>query len=367
MLKRVKLSGFKSIREMDLELGPLNMLIGANGSGKSNLLALFPLLREFVGDGLQEYVGRQGGAHLLLHYGPRVTDELSVHCDLESGAGRAAYDLHLAFSPPDALVCSHEELWAARSGSDFRQVLAVGADPHTTRIWEARGGGYAQGVVLSTLGRCTDRYHFADTSAASRVRGPAYINDNRALASDAANLAAYLYMLRETRREYYERIVATIRLAAPFFGDFVLAPMELNPNNILLEWRERESDYLFGPHQLPDGLLRLMALVTLLRQPEDRLPSLIIIDEPELGLHPYALEIVVSLLESVSTHAQVIVATQSAPLVDMCDPETIVVVDRIEGRSEFRRLRPADLTEWLAEYSLGELWEKNVIGGVPSR
>ena len=366
MLKRVKLSGFMSIREMDLELGPLNVLIGANGSGKSNLLAFFRLLQALVADELQLHVARGGGARAFLHYGPQQTPSMGAFLEWSVGPDAYTYEMELSHASPDVLVFTHERATAMSAGSGETYTCNPGAGDMESRVAVSSVGHGITDAALPFI-RDWSHYHVHDTSPASRLRGSGYLHENHHLRGDAANLAAYLYMLRETRREYYERIVATIRLAAPFFGDFVLAPMELNPNNILLEWRERESDYLFGPHQLSDGLLRLMALVTLLRQPEDRLPSLIIIDEPELGLHPYALEIVVSLLESVSTHAQVIVATQSAPLVDMCDPDTIVVVDRIEGRSEFRRLRPADLAEWLAEYSLGELWEKNVLGGRPAR
>jgi len=174
-------------------------------------------------------------------------------------------------------------------------------------------------------------------------------------------------MLKQTKPPYYRRIVDTIREVAPHFGDFELEPDKLSPTEILLNWREAGSEYLFGPHQLPDGLLRFMALAALLLQPEDELPSVLAIDEPELGLHPYAMNVLGSLIRKASTHSQVILATQSVNLVDQFQPEEIVAVERTGNVSTFRRLRSEELAEWLDEYSLSDLWEKNVIGGRPSR
>ena len=160
----------------------------------------------------------------------------------------------------------------------------------------------------------------------------------------------------------YQRIVNTVRLILPFFSDFVLQPRH---DHLLLNWRERNSDQVFSVSQASDGMLRVIALVTLLLQPERDLPDVLVLDEPELGLHPYAINIVGGLIRAVSTQVQVIVATQSTALVDCFDPEDIVVVER-EGRtSTFRQIDVKSLEEWLEDYSLSELWEKNVLGGRP--
>lgn len=192
-----------------------------------------------------------------------------------------------------------------------------------------------------------------------------YIEDNRKLHGDGGNLAAFLHRIRETHREVYHRITATIRLAAPFFDDFSLAPRSLAPREILLNWKQKGSDYEFGPHQLSDGTLRAMALIALLLQPEEELPRLIVIDEPEIGLHPYAVELVASLLKKASFHTQLLVATQSSQLLDACDPEDVICVDRQGAESVFTRPDPEKLADWLEDYSLGEVWKKNIIGGGP--
>jgi len=206
-------------------------------------------------------------------------------------------------------------------------------------------------------------YHFHDTSENARIKQTNKINDNAYLKPDAANLAAFLYLLKETQRYSYERIIKVIQLAAPFFDDFVLRPSPLNPENIQLEWREKNDDGYFNASSLSDGTLRFICLATLLLQPE--LPATILIDEPELGLHPYAITLLAGLLESASIKSQIIISTQSVPLVNHFSPENIIVVDRKDNQSTFTPLKTRDLNLWLEDYSLGEIWEKNLIGGRP--
>ena len=180
---------------------------------------------------------------------------------------------------------------------------------------------------------------------------------------DGSNLAPFLYRLQRKEGKSYQRIVETLRLILPFFVDFYLEP---DSGHVLLAWRETESDQIFTASQAADGMLRAIALVTLLLQPEETLPNLLILDEPELGLHPYAINIIGGLIRAVSEKTQVIVATQSPAFVDCFEPGDIVVVEREGRESVFRRLEnSAALQEWLKEYSLSELWQKNVFGGRP--
>jgi predicted ATPase len=164
----------------------------------------------------------------------------------------------------------------------------------------------------------------------------------------------------------YQRIVELIRQVAPFFDDFDLAPMPADANSILLNWRDRDSTHLFGPHQLSDGTLRAMALIAILAQPEDELPAVIVLDEPEIGLHPYALEIAAALIKSASVHSTLLLATQSTALVNQFAPEDVVTVTREDAQSKFARQNSASLAAWLEDYSIGDLWEKNLIGGTPA-
>ena len=366
-LDHVAITGFKSIRAMDLDLGRINVLIGANGAGKSNLVSLFKMLNFVCTEALQEYVSRVGGANSLLHYGVKTTPQMEVEAVFQTETGQDKYYTRLSEAAPDCLFFSEERVEFHRPGYEGPQVVSLGGGHRETKLNEkANEGNQTVQVVRNILGRCRV-FQFHDTSESARIRKGVYVEDNRYLRSDAGNLAAYLHGLKERSAPYYERIVKTVRQAAPQFDDFELAPSSLNANTILLNWREVGSDYLFGPHQLPDGLLRFMAIATLLLQPEDELPDVVIIDEPELGLHPYAINLLGAMLRKVSLHSQVILATQSLNLVDQFRPEDIVVVERREGASQFRRLKREDYEDWREEYSLSELWEKNVIGGVPSR
>jgi predicted ATPase len=244
--------------------------------------------------------------------------------------------------------------------------FSLGTGHQETRIGvEANRGGGAAILIRALLNACRV-YHFHDTSATARVRQYGYVGDNRWLMPDAGNLAAFLYRLQnQDHGTTYNRIVSTIRLFAPFFHDFNLVPSGAYDNEVILNWRDHESDQIFGPHQLSDGTLRAICLVSLLLQPESELPRLIVVDEPELGLHPYALNVVASLLEKASHHAQLLISTQSSSFLDNFDPDDVVVVDREGKESVFTRPDRSSLESWLDEYGLGEVWEKNVIGGGP--
>lgn len=365
-LRRITLNGFKSIEAMDLELHPLNVLIGANGAGKSNLVSFFKMLNEMMAGRLQQYIGGAGRAQSLLHFGPKVTPQLEATLEFEANTGASTYGARLFHAAGDTLIFAEESLSFHAAGFSKPKVVSLGSGHAETRIGQKADEGDKTAKVFRQLLNGCRVYHFHDTSSTARVRQYCYIGDTRWLMPDAGNLAAFLRRLRdEGDGSIYKRIVTTIRLIAPFFDDFDLEPASSNPNEVILNWREKGSDQLFGPHQLSDGTLRAMCLVTLLLQPEKDLPQLVVVDEPELGLHPYALNVIASLFKKASHHTQVLVSTQSSTFLDNFDPDDVVVVNREGKESQFRRPDEARLNAWLEEYSLGEVWEKNVIGGGP--
>ena len=199
------------------------------------------------------------------------------------------------------------------------------------------------------------------------MKKTASLNDNRFLRPDGSNLAAFLYFLREKHPEAYGLIRGTVQRVAPFFDDFQLEPARLKPDSIILEWRHKNSDAYFDANAFSDGTLRFIALATLLLQPEKYRPSVILVDEPELGLHPYAITMLASLIKQASTKTQVIVGTQSPLLLDHFRPEDVLVANRVEGSTQLTRLESSKLSTWLEDYSLGQLWEKNEIGGRPAK
>jgi len=366
ILRRVTLTGFKSIKNMDLELRALNVLIGANGAGKSNLISFFKLLNEMMAGRLQQHIGVAGRAQSLLYFGPKVTPQITAQLEFAAENGIDTYFMRLFHAAGDTLVFAEETLSFLQTGFSVPKTVSLGSGHQETRIAaSAEAGEKTANVFRRLLARCRV-YHFHDTSSTARVRQYGYVGDNRWLMPDAGNLAALLYRLRnEDAGSAYHPIVATIRLIAPFFDDFDLEPAGPNKQEIILNWREKGSDQVFGPHQLSDGTLRAICLITLLLQPEDELPGLIIVDEPELGLHPYALNVIAALFSKASHHTQVLISTQSSAFLDNFDPEDVIVVNREGKESQFTRLDSVSLEAWLEEYSLGEVWEKNVIGGGP--
>lgn len=365
MLKRLALNGFKSIKTMEIDLNSLNIMIGANGAGKSNIISFFKMLNEMMADRFQQYVYVSGRAQSLLHFGSKVTPQMEAALDFEVENGLDRYQMRLFHAAGDSLIFAEETLSFLQTGFSAPRVDELGAGHLETKINRAAEDGVQTAKALRyLLNRCRV-YHFHDTSSSASVRQTCYAGDNRWLMPDAGNLAAILLRFRRGNNgEAYRRIIETIRLIAPFFDDFVLE--EDVSGRVMLDWREKGSDRVFGPHQFSDGTLRAICLATLLLQPKDELPKLIIVDEPELGLHPYALTIVAELFRRVALHTQVLISTQSASFLDNFEPGDVITVNRNGDKvSEIKRLKSDELAAWLDEYSLGDVWVKNVIGGGP--
>jgi predicted ATPase len=353
-LKSVVVEGFTSIRSAALALNDVNVLVGANGAGKSNFIRALSILGRIVESELGLFAGLSGGANALLNADRTVSRR--IHLEVESGVG--GYSAELVPAAGDALIFFAETIWrhdtgvTAELGRGHRETKLTVPEP----LW-----GPEAAALVETLQGCRV-FHFHDTSRAAPVKQQGYAADNRSLQSDAANLAAVLLRLRDGDRGRYQRIVRTVKQVAPFLRDFVLEP-ELAPDRVRLRWQQEGSDTVFPADALSDGTLRFICLAALLGQPE--LPGLIILDEPELGLHPFAIVQLAGMLRAASRESQVLLATQSVTLMNQFELGDLIVVERRDGASVFERPNPDRLSEWLAEYSLGELWEKNMLGGRP--
>lgn len=355
-IEKISIRGYKSIRELEnLSLGKLNVLIGANGAGKSNFISFFRLLARLMAGELNYYVAKSGGPDALLHYGRKRTPQMSA----EMYFGNNGYKLVLEPTQANTMIFAREAFYW-NMGGDF----LLGAGHAETKSGSGIRRTIASYVVPSVKSWIV--YHFHDTSDSAPMKQPCALNDNGWLRPDGANLAAYLYRLREQFPDHYRRIVDTIQLVAPFFSDFQLRPNPLDPNSIQLEWNEIGSDFPFLGHHLSDGSLRFICLATVLLQPDELMPATILFDEPELGLHPYAIELLASLMHQASVKHQLIVSTQSVELLNQFSPTQVIVVDRENDQSTFNRLDPVKLAAWLEEYSLGEMWKQNMFGGRPS-
>jgi predicted ATPase len=361
-LNRIQIENFKSIRLLDLRLNDLNVFIGANGVGKSNFIGIFKFLNKMINEQLQLYTGESGGADSILYFGRKTSDHLSIKLSFADEMN--GYECKLVPTAEDRFVFQEENTWfhdKKKYPLPYNEFLGSGhAESRLFQYAELkkRVPIYVANHLLSWK-----LYHFHDTSDAARVKQTGDISDNKMLHPDAGNLASFLYRLKNQHPQHYKNIEQIVKMVAPFFESFHLEPSSLNPNKIQLEWKEKGGEKYFNASALSDGTLRFMCLATLLLQPS--LPSIVLMDEPELGLHPYAISLLAELLRGASKKCQVMVATQSVTLVNQFEPANICVVDREDKQSVFKHLADAEMEGWLEEYGLGDLWEKNVFGGRP--
>lgn len=352
-LDYIAIKGFKSIKDIKVEIKKLNVIIGANGSGKSNLLGAIDFLSQVRWNDYHNYTKKAGGASRLLHFGPKLTQSIELE---------ARYFFHEYAEYQTAVY--HARLEKADTDEFYlaTESLSEGDNPPRS-LKKASHENVTGSLVRSNIARLF-LYHLNDTSDSSPLKGTSEVQDTLRIKPSGENLAAFLYKLKIYHPSEYGAIVRTIQLVAPFFRDFELEP---EGRYIRLRWIHTKSDWYSDVSSFSDGTIRFIFLVTLLLQPEDMRPAVMLIDEPELGLHPYAISVLAGLLKSAaaSSNTQVLVTTQSPLLVNEFDPEDILIADRVDGSTTFERIEPNGLKDWLEEFSLGELWIKNHFGGRP--
>lgn len=362
-LKSFSLKGYKTIKSIEnFEPRPINILIGPNGAGKSNFISFFKFLSWMLNsDGkLQEYVSYLGGANDILHDGVDITKTIDAHIELETKTGINEYQFSLMFAKPDKLVFKEEKYrYSAKRIDGKREWTSCGAGHQEAKLPETTNGS---AITILNLLRKLVVYQFHNTSDTAPMRLKWSQADSRWLKQNGENLASFLYRIHEEEKAYYMRIVKYIRLVLPFFDDFVLYP---EFGQILLRWKEKGTTKEFNAGQASDGMLRTIALISLLGQNPKDLPAVLFLDEPELGLHPSAIDTVAGLIKAASSHCQVFVATQSISLVNNFDLDDLVVIDRKGRNSEYHRPDSENLQAYLEEFSTGQIWEKNIIGGRP--
>ena len=365
-LKKITIKGFKSIESLvDFELRPLNVLIGANGAGKSNFVDFFRMLRAMAQEGLQGYILKSGGVDGFFYLGSAHTRQITGRLEF----GDIAYEFTLSPTAVDKARIDREVVRDLKANVSFSveetlesNLRASALGERNEFIQQSDDRGIFESIH-APLESCMV-YHFHDTSMYAPMRRYQPVYDNKYLRPDASNIAAFLLQLREKQKGSYDLIRDTVRLIAPFFDDFLLEIETMGPEEkVKLAWRQKGSDFPFQPYQLSDGTIRFICLATALLQPD--LPATIVIDEPELGLHPQAIGMLAGLVKSASAQTQVIVATQSADFISHFQPEDIVVISRANGRSVFARPDADDLRHWLEDYSIADLYEMDVLRAGP--
>ena len=358
-IQSISIEGFKSIRQLQhFPLNPgLNVLIGANGAGKSNFVELLKLLEMWALNGLNEYVTQMGGAESFLFQGAETTGKIEIGLDL-SGQSCNGYQFSFARTVENKFMETTTTPFYPGPHS-FNQAFPIGGDP-----WAAKDQADA---FLNETMKGWQVYSFQNTTAFSPLRRDASIYNNIEFMFDGSNLPSFLLKIQTSFNEVYSKIRMALAMVMPVFDDFVLTPIEnptVNDRLVRLCWRQKGSRYLFQPWQMSDGTLRFLALTIALLQPNP--PAVIAIDEPELGLHPESLTTLAGFMHEAAFRSQLIVTTQSPDLLNTMEPEDVVTVNMRNGESVFNRLSRADLANWLEDYAIGDLWWKKVIQAGPA-
>ena len=364
-LAKITIRGYKSIsydRPITLEIGDINILLGANGAGKSNIISFFKMVGYMMNGSLQRFIAQSGTNQKFLYYGPKKTPTLSAEIRFNGINSYDSYRFYLTNAVPNRLIISSEEIEWKNTNESKPRTKQLQSDFNESALIKPKGA--ASNIIWDILSGCKV-YQFSDSSAESPMRQYSPKDSANYLQSEANNLASFLLFLKSNYNDSYERIIKYIQEIVPQFKDFYLEP---DNGYISLKWIDTSAnDYVLSPDQFSDGSIRFIALATLLLQPEETMPRVIIIDEPELGLHPYAIDQLTEMIKDASLHAQIIVATQSPSLIDGFDADDVTVIERDEDNqcTVARKLNGQEYSEWLEKYTLSELWNKNVIGGRP--
>lgn len=367
-IESIHIENFKSIRDSGLiKIEPLNVLIGPNGAGKSNFISFFEFLNKLFEKQLQNHIARKGRAAGLMYFG-KQSSYMAGAIIFRNEDDKISNRYSFRMEPDQA-----SSLFFTKEYSDYNMQTQI-SDFVSWSIKPINHGGSQESVlhdvgnskrtkILRGFFQSFKVFHFHDTSDTSKLKGFCNVTDNEYLVEDGSNLAAFLFRMKQTAPVNFKTLEFTIKSIAPFIGSIYLEPDRITPHQIELRWKEKDHDNLFNAYSLSDGTLRFICLCTLLLQPHP--PTTIIIDEPELGLHPFAINKLADMLKIASENAQIIVSTQSVNLVNEFTPNDILIVERRNNQTVFERQSEEDLKEWLQQYSLGELWGKNVLGGRP--
>lgn len=363
-IKSFSIEGFRSIKRLEnFAASDINVMIGTNGAGKSNLIAFFRLLSFALKSptNFQNHLNQLGRGSGILHLGPKTTQSFAGKIAIETKRGNNEYEFRLALKGREDLIYMHEAVrftnpsiststvpWKDIGVMGAQSALATHSSTNTTV------------KVIASIFKNIYTYQFHDTSPFAEIRQSWQIADGRYLRESGSNLGSFLYNLKENYNDHYLRLVEYIREVLHTFDDFILLPLG---ERIELQWLEKNSEYVFTAYQASDGTLRFFALVALLAQPPELLSKIMFVDEPELGLHPAAIEFVAGLIKKASAHSQMFISTQSPDMVSQFEPEDVIVVEKKGHESTFKRLQLAELEGWLEEYSLGQIWAMNIVGG----
>ena len=354
-LQWIEIEGYKSIKKAKIDFTPINIIIGANGSGKSNLISIFDFFRALADGRLSKF----GSASHVFHFGTKETKKMKVSMKVDKNSYHGTFEESFF---GNSIVIDDEYCKIETSDKTYSLEIIV-SDSGLAEVDE--NSNTVQGYTKHYMNSCKV-HHFHDTSSSAGFKKPQDAGEHYFLQKDGGNIAPFLYNLKEKNYGVYKDIVQSVQAVAPYFKDFFLEVEEesFGDDTIVLRWKHVDNDdATFTAYHLSDGTARFILMAALFLQPKP--PKTIVLDEPELGLHPKALAVLADIIKSVSKTTQVICSTQSVEFANHFEPEDFIVVDQKNGISEFSRPKTEDLEMWLEEYGMGDIWCKNLIGGRP--
>ncbi len=377
-INRIKISGFRRLYDVDLQIKPLMVLIGANGVGKTSLLDVLSLLSASAEGRLNSELSELGGVVSVLTR--TSADAVSLLVDMEvPGYEPLKYDLSL--SPRGSGYAITHEVLSQRQpvfAEPFKHVDSRDGDIKYFQIEEQRlvrpdwehdpretslsqvPKMFRQPEDLRRILGSASQYHVLDVGPRAPVKLPQQMKPATLPGADGEDLVSYLYYLREGDPDRFESIQDSLAAAFPDFEGLSFPPVAAGM--LAMTWKDKNFAKPLYMNELSEGTLRFLWLVSLLQSPS--LSTITMIDEPEVSLHPELLSLLADLMREASQRTQLIVATHSDRLIRFLRSEEVVVMDIGEdGLATATWADKMDLEEWLAEYSLDEVWRMGRMGG----
>ena len=376
-IKNIKIKGFKRLHDVDVEMRPMMVMIGANSVGKTSLLDSISLLSASAGGMLNKRLNDMGGISEILTQG--ISHSISFESDIEI-EGYESLRYSLRFEPKgQSYSISKETLSQAQSNYSSEPFKYIESscddiryfDTSTKRLvrpeWEHNPFESSLSQVprmfrlpddlRRTLSSVT-QYHVLDVSQRAPVKLPQQMKPAIFPGENGEDLIPFLYNLRESNSDRYETIEDSLKVAFPGFESLNFPPVA--SGMISMTWKEKYFKNPIYIHQLSEGTLRFLWLVSLLQSPG--LSTVTMIDEPEVSLHPELLGLLAELMREASARTQIIVATHSDRLIKFLNPGEVVVMDMDEnGFTSVQWADSLNLDRWLEDYSLDEIWRMNLM------
>lgn len=386
-LSTLCVQNYRSLVDIRLALRDLMVVIGPNGVGKTALLEVLQLLQRGSQQELNGFLESQGGFQAVLNHqkglgeSPRLEVKLEVDVQSEQSSAPMNYSFELVGKQVGYVIDLERLEWQydPRAENPFRYI-----DAHYDRLYYADPAGtgmvrpdwdytrlelalaqvpkmYRQPEALRSMLASTRHYSFLDVSPRAVVRLPQSLTPATRPGPNGENLYSALHNLRASHYDTYERIAALLQQGFPDFGRIEFPVV--GAGQVTLAWYDRGDKDPFYPNQLSEGTLRFLWLITTLLAPPS--PAVVLLDEPEVSLHPELLKLLAALLQDASQSGQIVVATHSPDLIRWLQPEEVLIAEKEEGRTRLTWADELDLGEWLAEYTLRDLWLMGNLGGRP--